>query len=270
MNNIDFTQTGGFPFDQGTLAFMQNNIVLASKAAAFGGTLSIISGCQIVGANTADGFVCINGEILPFVGGTITTKVIIVETVTNLLYEDNVSRPVQKVRHATFGDDGVTNYLWANFKRNTAEGVLARLERLEWLAAPLLSANATMLFWRKPSNVPLPVGWQEVVDWRGRLAMGHKPGTLGFAIGDIAGKEGHVMELANLIEHDHDYSRSQFGIGSELIDYARVDDSEGGGYDLWSHNKKTGKTGSANPTPIPTIPPVKMIMYIEPIPNYIP
>ncbi|TAE80366.1 MAG: hypothetical protein EAY81_10520 [Bacteroidetes bacterium] len=271
MNTIDYTQTGGFPLDQNVLAFMQAQSQLAQLPAHFGGQLCIISGCTVTGTSVTAGFVAINGEVLPFNGGTISPKVIIVETATNLTYEDGNAKPVQKIRYATFGDDGVQNNLWANFKRNTTEGVLARLERLEWIAAPFLNANASMVFWRKPASVPLPAGWQEVIDWRGRLAMGHKVGVAGFAVGDVTGKEGHVMTLDNLIEHDHPYKDifySEFGgsIGLPNNYGSGRSDNDNSGHQI---DRVTSKTGFANPTPIPTLPPVKIIMYIEPIPNYI-
>lgn len=128
MNTIDYTQTGGFPLDQNVLGFMQAQSQLAQQPANFGGQLCIISGCVVTGANVTSGFVAINGEILPFVGGTITAKVIIVETATNLTYEDGGVKPVQKTRYATFGDDGVTNYLWVDFSRHSLPSLYAELQ----------------------------------------------------------------------------------------------------------------------------------------------
>lgn len=185
MNTIDFTLSDGFPFDQDVLGFIQDNIILASKSAAWGGNFAIISGCDIAGANAGNGFVFMNGEILPFLGGAIDTKVIVVETATNVLYEDNVERPVKKIRYATFGDDGATNYLWTDFKRNTSEGVLARLERLERVAAPMILGGG-MWMWNRPA-IDIPAGWAEVVDWRGRLPMGVNTDDVDF---NIVGKPG--------------------------------------------------------------------------------
>lgn len=202
MNTIDFTQTGGFPFDQGTLAFLQDSIYNAAKTANLGGPLCILSGCVQSGGNVSDGVVVINGEILPFQGGAIDTKVIVVETTTDLLYEDNVSRPVKKVRYATFGDDGIQNNPWTDFKRNTTEGVLARLERLERIAAPFLPVGAGerggMVLWKKPANL-IPAGWAEVVDWRRRLAMGYDPDDPDFdTVGEAGGGETATLVKANM------------------------------------------------------------------------
>ncbi len=128
MNTIDFTQTGGFPLDQNVLGFMQAQSQLAQQPANFGGRLCIISGCEVTGASVTTGFVAINGEVLPFNGGTISPKVIIVETATVLMYEDGSAKPVQKTRYAAFGDDGVQNNLWANFTRHTLQSLYAQIQ----------------------------------------------------------------------------------------------------------------------------------------------
>ncbi len=269
MNRYDFTQPGGFPFDQGVMEFIQDCINTAASTATLAGSLAILSGCTVAGGSVSNGVVVINGEILPFVGGVISAKVIVQETATAIAYQDGTPRTVKYQRSARFGDDGVTNNLWVNFKRNTAEGILARLDRLEWLTAPDKIDGGSMRLWRKPITVPLPVGWREVVDWRGRLAMGHKPGTDGFEIGDIAGAEGHAMTLDNLIEHDHEQYVSATDTTDEQIEENHIDGGSGRG--LWRKLfGRTKKTGQAEPTPIPTIPPVKMVMFIEPDPNYIP
>lgn len=199
MNQIDFTQTGGFPLDQNVFGLMQQNIFLASQTATLAGNLAIISGCVVASNTVSNGYVVINGEILPFVGTTIDTKVVIYETRNNLNYEDGVARPSEIIRYATFGDDGVTNYLWANFKRNTAEGVLARLERLERIAAPILTGNGWLLF-NRPAN-EIPAQWAEVVEMRGRTAIHQNVNDARFdIIGETGGSITHVINRGNLPE----------------------------------------------------------------------
>ncbi|MBD3748499.1 MAG: hypothetical protein IE931_03290 [Sphingobacteriales bacterium] len=194
MNELDFTQPGGFPLDQDVLAFLQAQSKLAGQTSAFGGSLSIISGCVEAGGNVTDGFIAINGEILPFVGTAVDLKVVIVETVNNLTYEDGVDRAAEKIRYATFGDDGVTNYLWANFKRNTSEGILARLERLERVAAPFLSADGGGMVLFNKAAMYIPAGWQEVVDWRGRIPVGLNVDDIDFnTIGKTGGAKTHKL-----------------------------------------------------------------------------
>lgn len=137
MNTIDFTQPGGFPLDQDVFGFQQANIAMAAQAANLAGPLAILAGCEVVGSNVGNGYVVIYGETLPFVGGNVATKVRIIQTTENMNYEDGEARPSQITRYATFGDDGVTTLLWADFKRNTSEGLIQRVEDLEQAAEDL-------------------------------------------------------------------------------------------------------------------------------------
>jgi hypothetical protein len=270
MNRYDFTQPGGFPLDQGVLNFLQECIKTASVAAALAGPLSILSGCAVIGNYMNEGYVFINGEILPFTAGNIADKIVIEEIATPVVFQEGTAKVVKFVRSARFGDDGTDNFKYSLFKRNTMEGVISRIERVERLTsrvavcegllAPFATNNATMLFWRKLSNVPLPAGWQEVVDWQGRLPMGHTPLYPGRNVGDILGKEGHVMTLGNLIDHDHTYDKPTAEATFDAGGATRFGKQPVSG--------RTGKAGSVNPDAIPTIPPVRMIMYIEPIPNF--
>jgi hypothetical protein len=117
-SQYNFTLTGGFPFDQGVLKDLQDGILLTETALAnVLGPYVIISGCTVTGGSAANGVVAVNGQILPFVGGVISAKVIIVETDNNLTYENGSTPASNIVRYATFGDDGVTDWLWTNFVR---------------------------------------------------------------------------------------------------------------------------------------------------------
>lgn len=180
MNKYDFTQTGGFPFDQEVMAFLQDNAELAAKAALLGGNFCILSGCTVIGDNASNGVMVVNGEVLPFVGGSITEKVIIVEEANGLIYEDAVSKPVEKIRYATFGDDGVTNYLWSNFKRNNpANGLIARVETLEkqWLTGDVKMINVTMEYMLANFDAT-GLGINERLGWK---AMNGLNGTINMA-----------------------------------------------------------------------------------------
>lgn len=127
----DFTQTGGFPFDQDVLNDLQNGILEDESAeAAILGALVIISGCVVTGGMVSNGLVAINGQILPFVGGAIGTKVIIVTGSVSLTYQDGSIRPSEITEYATFGDDGVQNNPWANFVQLPAGGVVTAVNSL--------------------------------------------------------------------------------------------------------------------------------------------
>jgi hypothetical protein len=313
MNKIDFTKQGGFPFDQDVLDFQQDNINTAMQPASLAGAFAILSGCNIVGVNAGNGYVVINGEVLPFEGGAIQAKVIIVETTTDLIYEDGFPRPSQIKRVARFGNNGVTNYLWANFRRNTSVGVLERIDNLEslpqrvtnleglpqrvtdlevlpgkvtalealvarvnileWLQRPFLNSGG--MVWWKGAIAAIPAGWQEVTEWRGRLPMPAKapdPATglrpAGFDIGNEAGAEGVKMTLANLIQHDHDQQLTRTDQTGPRLEVNHMDSGSGRG--LFVQTIKTGKTGSADPTPMNVLNPYRVGCWIEPIPNFIP
>lgn len=249
MNKYDFTQAGGFPLDQEVLTLLQDNSSLAAKSALLGGDFIILSGCDIVGANAANGVVVINGEILPFVGAAITAKVIIHEDVNPLHYEDGNDKGVEYIRYATFGDDGVTNYLWANFKRNTpSNGLLARVDRLEKMLAPLMPfdmegtpVHGCRLEWNKPA-IYIPAGWIEDddVELQGRFPIGYKEGDPDFGvIGNVGGSKTHTLTIDEMPAHKHDTRDGGFlnkgggdganVVGSEVGDNMSDTGSAGGG-----------------------------------------
>jgi len=126
MNTFNFNQSGGFPLETNILDEMQKAYEIFNALGSIAGNFSIISGCEVVGSTAADGVVFINGEVLPFIGGTVTTNVKIVEAITALEFEDLNTRDVIYKRHATFGTAAVV-YPWADFKRPIATKDLAGL-----------------------------------------------------------------------------------------------------------------------------------------------
>lgn len=116
MFSLNFNQQGGFPIDTNILDNMQQAYKLFNCLAFLAGDRAIISGCVVNGNNTSSGHVSINGEILPFEGGITTSKVIIVTEVVELLFEDQVSRPVVTKKTVRFGS-GPGELNWSDFKR---------------------------------------------------------------------------------------------------------------------------------------------------------
>jgi len=115
MNRIDFDQPGGFPLETETLAFMQTTYsLLLNKIGELAGERSIISGCVTTGSTVSDGFIYVNGEILPFVGGFVQPNVVIIEETETREFEDTELRTVFYKRYATFGT-ATTSYPWADF-----------------------------------------------------------------------------------------------------------------------------------------------------------
>ena len=148
MNRIDFTKTGGFPLSQNTLDFLQSEFRdVFGCVALLLGDLVILSGVEITGPYVRSaGWVCINGEILPFQGGTETTNVIIQETSESVTFHDDENgdgnaevKPVYFTRSAKFGS-GVTQYAFASFKRLSSIKDLTT-DKVDKVTGKGLSAN---------------------------------------------------------------------------------------------------------------------------------
>jgi hypothetical protein len=265
MNRYDFTQPGGFPFDQGVMAFIQDCITTASKSATLAGPLAILSGCEVAGDSAGAGFVVINGEVLPFSAGLIEATVIIVETGTVIAYEDGTPRTTKFERVARFGSaGGIGEYAWADFKRNTTEGILARIERLEGLSRPFMAAGG--MVWWKGAIADIPTGWREVVAWRGKLPMPAKAPVenvrpAGFDIGNEGGAETHLLTIDEIPAHTHALDEELVGSGTG----GKVADAHGAGTDPYAGGLGTGSTGGGLAHSI--LNPYKVGCWIEPIPG---
>lgn len=115
MNSINFNQEGGAPIDLDVFAFMQNTYTSAiAGLAGMAGNYAIISGCDLVSGVVSDGYVVIDGEVLPFKGGILGAKVKIVEQVTQVIFLDGQAKDFQKIRYACFGTTGVD---WSLFRK---------------------------------------------------------------------------------------------------------------------------------------------------------
>ena len=108
---IDFTQLGCFPISQNSLAFLQQSFrdAFAGLAAYFGDYV-ILSGVADLGANYGDGWMAINGELVPFVGGTKASNVVITESVASKLFADGNTKNVWYTRTASCASSGGTPF----------------------------------------------------------------------------------------------------------------------------------------------------------------
>lgn len=116
MNRFDFNQTGGYPLETETLANLQDSCTIFQAFGELVGTRAIIKGCVQSGSTISDGVIYWDGELLDFVGGTLQSKIVIVEEVVSREFEDGEVKPTEYLRHATFGA-GVGAVLWSDFKR---------------------------------------------------------------------------------------------------------------------------------------------------------
>ena len=82
---------------------VQTAYSLFNHLGSLAGELVIISGCVITGNTVSDGAVYINGELLEFKGGSISTSVVIKEETESRVFEDGATKPVIYKRYAGFG-----------------------------------------------------------------------------------------------------------------------------------------------------------------------
>ena len=116
MNKIDLFKYPRFPLSSETLDFMQQMAVLTAKLAGLGGINYILNGCVETGSSVAAGVIVINGEILPFIGGTKTTYVVIEETNRSVTAESQLYADIYTSRVCRFGT-GTVQIEWSTIKR---------------------------------------------------------------------------------------------------------------------------------------------------------
>mgnify|MGYP001576950791 CR=1 FL=1 len=193
MNTINFSQVGGFPMTTNILGKMQASYLLTSTLGNIMGDKSIISGCDVAGANTTNGVVFLNNEVFEFRGGVTQSKVIIKEETETLSFQNSNSYPVIKLRYITFGT-GIGAINWADFKRgfptNNIDSLIQRIEELE--ARPRVGniPIGLIALWLRPAN-EIPQGWQEETSFKGRFPRGFDADDPG---ADVVGKPGGSKE----------------------------------------------------------------------------
>lgn len=159
----DFTHLEGLGFTQDTLDFLQQSYRDTLGALAkFMGDLVIIDGVADLGATYGDGWVAINGELLPFTGGTKTLRIIIEEVVAQEEFSDETQKDVYYTRTAKLGTVG--GYLIADFVRLTTAKqlvtdvatALANIPTVKYLDEMLVLDNVTSAEPQNISEADLP------------------------------------------------------------------------------------------------------------------
>jgi len=117
MNKAEFLQTGGFPVDLDTLDFMQSSYTALQKMALAlaGDKPCIVTGCVTTGPTVSEGWVIVEGELLPFATQTLGTNVKVIEDVEQLTFEDGNLKYSYKRRKVEFSLSGTIP--WTDFVR---------------------------------------------------------------------------------------------------------------------------------------------------------
>jgi len=295
--NIDFSLTGGLPVDQNTLNKMQQAYVEFFKAIiAYIGIPDvgnfILTGVNVTGTDISSGWVYMDGDIIPFTALTgttgLTTKFKKQTVADTLNFFDGVDKPVYITTSVIIDSTGAELSTFTRVKEipivpggiviDPAFGVLPAvptvIDRIVEIEKKLgvFQVGGGMVLWNKPA-ADIPVGWAEVVNWRGRMPVGmditvdgtgayvnpeFSPLTTGGADpGRTGGAKGHTMTLGNLIEHDHTLTQIKNNSNSGSTN-GFFDQANGSASGL-----KTDKAGSATPTPIPTLSPYRTVLFIE-------
>ncbi len=187
MNKQNFKLNNGYPLNQASLDRMQEAYSVFNALGAIVGEKSIISGCVMAGSNVSDGVVFVNGEVFEFKGGSLQTKVVIKEDVTNLVYKNNNSYPAVKTRYVTFGT-GVGAMDWVDFKRPIeTKGIAALLLEINTALDAVVSKLQTI---DENAKVQVQADWDQT-DQAQKSFIKNKPGIINylakgsFAIGDV-------------------------------------------------------------------------------------
>lgn len=203
MNRTKFNQIGGYPLKAERLQELETAYEIFNHLGSIAGNLSILSGCEVSGSTVTNGVVVINNEVIEFRGGYLAPNVIILEKTESREFENKEVNPVYTVRYATFGT-AETSWAWSDFKKPIATKVIptdlvSRLEILEKKNA-IFQSGGGMVLWNKPAN-QIPVGWAEVINWRGRMPIGFDASQSEFnTMGKMAGDKTKRLVIAELPE----------------------------------------------------------------------
>lgn len=271
MNRVNYEQTGGFPLDTTNLNFLQNCFRLLNSFGDLAGNKAIISGCEKAGNTITNGVVFLNGEIFEFRGGAIGTSVIIKEEAVSGTFEDGSFKPIEVTRYLTFGSSTPDKtYQWADFKRfdnliENAEKNLdfdKRIKALETKKSPV--PIGLIAIWGQPADVPIPEGWKECTDLRGRFPLGWNPDDEDFnELGKEDGEKEHQLTVDEMPKHHHEQGSealyNKFGGGRNVNKWRlQVHPS----YENQSVERaNTSSVGGSQPHN--NMPPYRIIKFIE-------
>lgn len=216
MNKSNFILTGGYPLKAERLQELEKAYTIFNSLGVLAGDLTIISGCVLTGTVVGNGVVYINGELMEFreADGAGTPDVIIIEEAVNRAFKNGVIKQVHTIRYATFGT-AATSWPWTGFKR--LDPIYLMMERLTVLEkkSAVFQAGGGMVFWNKPA-ADIPTGWQEVVDWRGRMPVGFDATQPEFnTMGKMDGSKSKTLSISEIPSHSHGLGLSTGGANSD-------------------------------------------------------
>jgi len=259
---IDFTQLEGIAVYQDTMDFLQTSYrgAFEGLARAIGSNV-IVSGVADEGANWGDGWVCIDGELMPFVGGLKAAQIITEELTDTEVYADDSVKTAYFTKRAKLGSAGGTNF--TDFVRltefKTISTTLTAL--IAQVAALAVVPTGMIAMWS--GTVP-PTGWALCdgsggrPNLRGRFIVGYNASDADYnAIGKIGGQKTVTLTVNEIPSHNH-YVKEVITSGDENT--GDPDDHSVGAWNESGTTKNTSSTGGG--LPHENRPPYYTLAYI--------
>ena len=272
MNIVRYKQTGGFPLDTNNLDFLQSSFHILNTLGNLAGDMVIISGCEITGNTVSNGVVYVNKEVLEFRGGSLSANVFIKEETVSGTFEDGSFKPIEITRYVTFGSSTPEKtFKWEDFKRVDnliKQGIKnadfeKRIKALENRKTPV--PIGLIAIWGKPASEPIPEGWKECTDLRGRMPLGWNPDDEDFKeLLKNDGEKTHQLKVQELpvIEGGFETVTHMTRLGTGVVRGVSGGQAQiAGGASQWLHEQMELKFGGNQPHN--NMPPYRIIKFIE-------
>ena len=272
MNIVRYKQTGGFPLDTNNLDFLQSSFHILNTLGNLAGDMVVISGCEIIGNTVSNGVVYVNKEVLEFRGGSLSANVFIKEEAVSGTFEDGSFKPIEITRYVTFGSSTPEKtFKWEDFKRVDnliQQGVKnadfeKRIKALENKKSPV--PIGLIAIWGKPASEPIPEGWKECTDLRGRMPLGWNPDDADFSeLLKNDGEKTHQLKVHELpvIEGGFETVTHMSRLGEGVVRGVSGGQAQiAGGASQWLHEQMELKFGGNQPHN--NMPPYRIIKFIE-------
>lgn len=244
MNNINFMQNGGLPLSTNLFDWLQQKIdtlqILSEikSGTPINNSGFVISGCNVSGDNVESGYIYAkydggDAEIFKFNGGNKTTNpyIELLETKTELLFEDGICRDVLFVRELKLSSNN-TGFPFNNIKllsniptNETFNNLLKDLnDEVEVLKnQPQFKIPSGLIAMWSGSLQTIPNGWLLCNGTNGtpnlidRFIIGGGGGSRN--IGTPGGRESVLLNVNHLPKHRHNVARDNTGTKSvpELV-----------------------------------------------------
>ena len=220
----------------------------------------------------SNGVVYVNKEVLEFRSGSLSANVFIKEEAVSGTFEDGSFKPIEITRYVTFGSSTPEKtFKWEDFKRVDnliQQGVKnadfeKRIKALENKKSPV--PIGLIAIWGKPASEPIPEGWKECTDLRGRMPLGWNPDDEDFKeLLKNDGEKTHQLKVQELpvIEGGFETVTHMTRLGTGVVRGVSGGQAQiAGGASQWLHEQMELKFGGNQPHN--NMPPYRIIKFIE-------